>query len=87
MIKRIKVHEIIKKIQVFFMLGFIAGVCACEMPVEKKVTVEKATAKTGWTFLVYMAADNDLESYAIRNLKQLEKAAAEGVNEIGRAHV
>lgn len=80
MIKRIKVHEIIKKIQVFFMLGFIAGVCACEMPVEKKVTVEKATAKTGWTFLVYMAADNDLESYAIRNLKQLEKAAAEGVN-------
>ena len=32
------------------------------------------------TLMVYMAADNDLEAYALSNLKDMEKAVTQGVN-------
>lgn len=38
-------------------------------PVEKKLTL-----------MVYMAADNDLESYALENLNQMEKVCCENMN-------
>ena len=40
-----------------------------EMPSEKKLTL-----------LVYMAADNDLESYALEDLKEMEHSSFEGIN-------
>ena len=55
----------------------------CSSPCEKisfsenTVVTEALPAKL--TLMVYMAADNDLESYALANLKAMERASYEGV--------
>ncbi len=48
-----------------------------EVPEEETVIPEPSKELT---LLVYMAADNDLESHAIRNLKEMERAECEHLN-------
>ena len=47
---------------------------ACSLNISSSSNYTKAPAPTiekEWTFMVYMAADNDLKSFAIRNLRQM----------------
>ncbi len=63
----------------FFLI--IACLCFCScMTQTEKVQVKSKNGKKGLTLMVYMAADNDLETYAISNLRAMEKAATGGVN-------
>lgn len=43
-------------------------------------TQEEEAVPARLTLMVYMAADNDLERYALGNLKQMENAVYEGIN-------
>ena len=47
--------------------GAVTGVAAGGLVVSQPV----AAAQPGWTVLVYVAADNNLESFAMPNLQQL----------------
>lgn len=42
-------------------------------PIDPVTLIDEAMKPGEWTILVYMDADNDLESYAIDNLNQMEK--------------
>ena len=59
-------------------------ICSCNLvayPVPKPLLLKDNTQKPKkLTLLVYMAADNDLESHAIKNLKALEQAEFSGMN-------
>lgn len=64
-----------------FKLIFAAGlfICvflsSCKNPVTEKINAETIKEKSRkLTLFVYMAADNDLESYALQNLKAMERA-------------
>ncbi len=79
-----KRRYLILEILFLFFLG-------CESPVEtinisgkgKKSTSNIAASKSAkLTLMIYMAADNDLESYALSNLKALEHADFEKINVI-----
>ena len=74
-----------KMILVFSVVALLAGFeciinCSCNLmayPVPKRTLMldnTKVEEPKELTLLVYMAADNDLESYAIRNLKAMERA-------------
>ena len=58
--------------------------CSCSyQPVKmtpSSFSVTKKSKKEKLTLLIYMASDNDLEKYALANLKQLERAETEGIN-------
>ena len=70
------------------LLGF--GFSACQFSSERinlnndtrKQEPETKTSEKKLTLIVYMAADNDLESYALRNMKAMEEAVFEKVNVI-----
>ena len=47
---------------------------------ESEPESEPQTEMAKLTLMVYMAADNDLESYALSNLKDMEKAVYEKMN-------
>lgn len=49
-------------------------------PKEKEIEIKEQNDEKKLTLIVYMAADNDLESYAINNLKQMEHAVFENMN-------
>lgn len=69
-----------KKI-VFIYLFILLLISGCKYSVEKnpqRMTNSKGSIKK--TVLVYMAADNDLESYALQNLKQMERVKLENLN-------
>ena len=51
-----------------------------EQPADTEQTVEPEPPLKALTLLVYMAADNELESYALTNLKQMEWANYENMN-------
>ena len=51
-----------------------------EQTVEPEETTEPEPPLKALTLLVYMAADNELESYALTNLKQMEWANYENMN-------
>ena len=56
-----------------FMLSVMLAFSACSYPVET-ASVADHSEKKKLTVMVYMAADNDLESYALQNLKSMEKS-------------
>lgn len=47
--------------------------CLSSIPVEKAHCADcmRGSKEKEWTILIYMAADNDLQRYAIRNIKQM----------------
>ena len=49
-------------------------------PVPKRAFMVDKSGPKELTLLVYMAADNDLEKYAIENLKAMERAAFSSIN-------
>ena len=53
--------------------------CSCVNQTES-VEVKRHTEKSSLTLMIYMAADNDLESYALENLNQMERAVCKGIN-------
>lgn len=74
-----------------FLYPFLLLLSACSFPVQKlclnKVEeeiisepVEEIVSSRKLTLLVYMAADNDLERYALENLKAMERADYESMN-------
>ena len=80
---------VFKMMIVFAVVAVLAGLeciinCSCNLlayPVAKKASLIDNTKRPGsLTLMVYMAADNDLESHGIRNLKAMEKADFSGIN-------
>ena len=69
----------------FLVFGLIIGVllsalfCGC-LNQSQPVTLKEKEANKKITLMVYMAADNDLEGYALNNLKQLENGKNENIN-------
>ncbi|MCF0242882.1 MAG: hypothetical protein HUK25_09595 [Treponema sp.] len=56
---------------IYLILCFISVSCMnnpSEIPLHNK----KSAAKDDWLFIVYMAADNDLENYAIQDFNEME---------------
>ena len=65
----------------FLLAAFMMAACsnpASHGKIEDVTEPEKEPAEL--TLMVYMAADNDLESYALENLKAMERAAYSKVN-------
>ena len=81
---------VFKLMLVFAVLALLAGfeclLYSCNLvayPVPKRALIHdntKPVVQKQLTLLVYMAADNDLESYAISNLKAMERADFSGMN-------
>lgn len=63
---------------VYFFMMILFG--SCKNTVSRNPSETSSSKKMKTTVLVYMAADNDLESYAIQNLKQMERAKTENLN-------
>ena len=65
----------------YFLFLFIPLIlfCSCANQSEKIELNEKNENKD-LTLMVYMAADNDLERYALENLKSMERAEFENIN-------
>ena len=68
-----------KKIMlILFIISFFF--CSCLLSGQtESITTSK---EKDLTLMIYMAADNDLEKYALANLKAMEKASYEGINVI-----
>ncbi len=49
-----------------------------DLKVTKNENISAVFVKRAWTFLLYMAADNDLESAAIQDLNEIEAADIDG---------
>lgn len=70
-----------KKGKLFLIIGMLASMLAfgsCSQDAEsstKSEPVEEVTKveRKGWTVMVYMAADNNLESYALADINEMEK--------------
>ena len=67
-----------KNTLISFLFSFLFCSCLLENQSES-VTVSK---EKKLTLMIYMAADNDLEKYALANLRSMEKISHEGVNVI-----
>ena len=73
------------KMKRFLIIRLIIGMflsaffCGCVNQSEPVVLKKKYDQKK-LTLMVYMAADNDLENYALNNLKQLEAGKNENIN-------
>ena len=65
-----------KNFIVSFLFCFL--ICSCSTESEK-VEINEKGVKNKLTLMVYMAADNDLESYALANLRAMEQADYDGV--------
>lgn len=63
-------------LEIFFVIVFISS-CANQ---TDSITANEKTGKKQLTLMVYMAADNDLETYALQNLKMMEGVKSEGMN-------
>ena len=82
------VYKLIMVLSVVAFLALLECIlnCACNLsayPVPQKTLIldnTKIEQQKKLTLLVYMAADNDLESHAIRNLKAMERADAGSIN-------
>jgi hypothetical protein len=52
--------------------AFIISILIISCPLEKNIDIQGESTGRKWTFIIYMAADNDLESASIINFKELE---------------
>ena len=68
-----------KEIIAVFLALFIFAACSNEAGHGKVLDVTPEPEVSNLTLMVYMAADNDLESYALANLKSMERAECDGV--------
>ena len=77
--------------KLMFVFGVVAALAGLECildccnlvayPVPKTLKLQDNTkADARLTLMIYMAADNDLESYALQNLKAMERADFSGMN-------
>lgn len=67
-----------KTILIVFFLSFFLSACLLETKTENvSISNEKKL-----TLMIYMAADNDLEKYALANLRAMEQTFHEGLNVI-----
>ena len=65
----------INKLFIFLFIMFLFTFCtACSTPVQKIEVKGKSLIEKKLTLMIYMAADNDLETYALQNLKAMEKS-------------
>lgn len=65
----------------FTFLPVLFLITSCNYQADKvDVSSKNDNQKTSLTLMIYMAADNDLESYALKNLKQLEAGKTGSVN-------
>lgn len=62
---------------VFLFFSFILFSCCIE---QKEQQENKYQADTNWTFMFYFGADNDLEYYLLRNIKQIKENYSGNVN-------
>ena len=62
-----------------FILCLTCFFSACSFS-EDPVLITDQNGNKKLTLMIYMAADNDLESYALANLKEIEKALIQEVN-------
>ena len=70
------------KNKIFFITVFISSLfCSCNFNTQGN-EVKASNKMDKLTLIVYMAADNDLESYAIENLNEMENADFKGINVI-----
>ncbi|NLK46675.1 MAG: hypothetical protein GX297_08510, partial [Treponema sp.] len=78
-------YHLKNKIQFFLILMFFA-IISCGGGGGGALSKENILITDGnkrlWTFVIYMAADNDLESEAMRNLNQLEAVSGLNTNKI-----
>ena len=65
-----------KTIQYLAALALIFILQGCDLEINRNVQGESSNRK--WTFIVYMAADNDLESAAIADINELEAVKYSG---------
>ncbi len=81
--------NVFKLMIVSSVIALLAGLeciinCSCNLlayPVPKRaMIVDNTKNPKALTLMVYMAADNDLESHGIRNLKAMEKADFSNIN-------
>ena len=63
----------IKKITLYGKILFLLSICFYIAQAKEKTITTK---NPSWTFMVYMAAANDLEIFAPRNLRQMEKVGS-----------
>jgi len=49
-----------------------------KLPKKPSQKPRKETAKKAWTFMVYMAGDNDLDSYGLTDVKEMKKVGSTG---------
>ena len=69
--------------KLMIIVSIIATNCGCSLSSSGRAELlnnTKTHDKKELTLLVYMAADNDLESHALRNLKAMEQAEFSGMN-------
>ena len=59
-----------RKNLLFFSSLFIFFSLSCQ---DEKLIIENKTQSHKWTFIVYAAADNDLDYFARRNIEQMKK--------------
>ena len=71
--------RMIKYISLFAGLISFGLFVSCQNPVENLASVRKKESKA-LTLMVYMAADNDLETHALANLKAMERAVTDDIN-------
>lgn len=75
-----------KTILLFFSLCITHTIAANDSLIAN--TNQTKTIKKPWTFIVYMAADNDLRSFATRNLKQMAQIGSnERVNVVAQLDI
>lgn len=71
-----------KKTKLLDFLIILICFTACTMPGPKGEIIDVTPVPKRLTLMVYMAADNDLEKWALKNLKQMERAGYEELNVI-----
>lgn len=70
-----------KKLNLFFLLLLsVIILSACGNAITYGTLLDESEPEKKLTLMVYMAADNDLEAYAVENLKQMEQASFNDVN-------
>ena len=67
----------IKSLVILLFTVFVIG---CNMHSPKGVITDVTPVSKKLTLMIYMAADNDLEKWALKNLKQMERAGYEELN-------
>lgn len=69
-----------KSFRYIFSLILCIFVFSCSNPAKSIMLYDPENDISNWTLIVYMAADNDLEEYAIQDINEMEAAIPENMN-------